>query len=409
MILSLNFILCNKMQEQSEIYSKHCIPRLFIIMLLLVVLSVSSSPALSQDSPRETTFFFEQTMELGEGKPENRNYLIGSTWHLVTDDHGRIYLEDSQIGGIRVYDYRGDYLTTLGARGKGPGEFVEKSCMFITGDNDLIVIDRSLMRVSEFDVSLDNVEEIASTVEVHSFPYNEVISPIRSSSLPDGRFVVAYRDYYSQGDSGSHLLHFISEDWSKIEDRAFSYDYLGDMSHPYMENKTGSKYSTLNMLVVDQTTIAVAPLFYGGEVFTLRKHDGKWKDVTPHSGYVEAEAFEFYSNSNNLPEYTDELTDNSGAVINNSSIRLFKDKDGGIIHITYILIDGERQLYAEKFDSDFNLVSHGPIRNLEMDYRPRRTGLTFLWKDHNDQFYVYDFRDTTERKILRGYIRERTH
>jgi len=70
-------------------------------------------------------------------------YMLGqpeSVW--ATQD--RIYVLDSQIPVLRVYDRVGTHVMDIGGKGQGPGEFTSPSGIAVTDAGDILVIESSL-------------------------------------------------------------------------------------------------------------------------------------------------------------------------------------------------------------------------------------------------------------------------
>lgn len=385
----------------------------FYLLLFFAVLLQSVHPAIAQPQPRLTKFQFEQNLELGENKPLSREYLIGFTQQVRTDSQGRIYQNDKKIEGIRVYDSEGDYLTTLGRNGRGPGEFVHKTGMGITAGDKLVVHDRMMIRITEFDVSTENPEELGRRHRPFDFPEKRALNTVHILGLGKNGYVNVYRVRLKwpgqPGPSGpKELLHFVSEDWETIVDRAYSYNELGDMQNPYLESMTGFRFATLNITAQNEEKLIIAPYFYEGELHVVEKTgQANWEKTRAIEGFVEErEAFELYANASSVPDYADPAGQNQAAVVNNESIGIFTMPDKSIMHFTYLLYEGERIYFVEQYDADLNLIAYGPISNLKPKQRRSRTWLRFDWIDNKGQFYVVDHRVIDNRKVLRGYIKE---
>jgi hypothetical protein len=65
---------------------------------------------------------------------------FGNVRSVVLDASGSIYVADQQAAEIQVFDSRGEYLRTLGRRGRGPGEFGDLYSLAWLGDT-LVVLD----------------------------------------------------------------------------------------------------------------------------------------------------------------------------------------------------------------------------------------------------------------------------
>jgi len=65
---------------------------------------------------------------------------ISAVW--ATED--RIFVVDWQVPAVRVYDFEGAHLFDLGRQGQGPGEFVLPIDVAVTGDGDILMIERNV-------------------------------------------------------------------------------------------------------------------------------------------------------------------------------------------------------------------------------------------------------------------------
>ena len=82
---------------------------------------------------------------------------------FITDDSGRLYIWDIAPGTltIHLFSSNGDYITSLGRKGRGPGEFNSICCLNVRS-NDLHVVDQSLSRVTVYSTdSLDLLETVS--------------------------------------------------------------------------------------------------------------------------------------------------------------------------------------------------------------------------------------------------------
>jgi len=94
------------------------------------------------------TVEFIETLSIGADSSDQR-YLLGQVWDVGTTAD-RIYILDSQLSAVRVFDHAGNHLFDIGDRGQGPGEFTFPRAMGIDPDGRLLVQDR--IRVSVFDL-----------------------------------------------------------------------------------------------------------------------------------------------------------------------------------------------------------------------------------------------------------------
>ncbi len=84
------------------------------------------------------------------------DYLFGFILDIVIDGQNRIYILDETRQEVSVFNQRGEYLTTLGRLGKGPGEFEHARSMTLYKDEMLLV--NSGYEIEIFDISKPEIE-----------------------------------------------------------------------------------------------------------------------------------------------------------------------------------------------------------------------------------------------------------
>ncbi len=128
-------------------------------------------------------------------------YLLGEVRDIgVTAD--RIYILDSQISEVRVYDLAGSHLFDVGRSGDGPGEFARPWAMGIDPDGRLIVQDYT--RVSVFDLDGGFIE---------TWPYRGGGFPLPLAVTEDGRAFVPWR--WTEGEASYNGVVGILPDGSE--------------------------------------------------------------------------------------------------------------------------------------------------------------------------------------------------
>lgn len=78
-------------------------------------------------------------------------YSFGYVGPVTPGPDGRVYVTDSQVPIIRVYDAVGRHIGDVGGRGEGPGEYLSVRAMATLADGRLLVWDEGNQRVSWFD------------------------------------------------------------------------------------------------------------------------------------------------------------------------------------------------------------------------------------------------------------------
>lgn len=107
----------------------------------LTIYTIDEEPA------SEIHFIREQTYG------DKTEILIGDISFVVIDDYGRVFIADNQTNTIHSFDFDGNYVTSMGTEGKGPGEFQNFYDLQVYNDQ-LYVYDYTQQRISVF--SLDS-------------------------------------------------------------------------------------------------------------------------------------------------------------------------------------------------------------------------------------------------------------
>ena len=123
----------------------------------------------------------QQDLVIGtaEGDPD---YQFGQIAGLDVGDDGRVYVTDQQAQQIRVFSSEGEFLTTLGQPGSGPGELSPAvGQVFVTPGDTVVVPDLGLQRLSRYSPT-------GETLESTPLPMTEGL-PVKWMEAPDNSLV----------------------------------------------------------------------------------------------------------------------------------------------------------------------------------------------------------------------------
>lgn len=118
---------------------------------------------------------FEEELSIGV-EVGDENYMFGGRIYFNADDEGNIYVNDRDRQRIQKFDPQGQYLLTIGRRGRGPGEFDNAWNPMFDKEGNLYVFDFSNRRISFFTKEGEYLRQI-------SFPQGMSIHYINSSGL----------------------------------------------------------------------------------------------------------------------------------------------------------------------------------------------------------------------------------
>jgi hypothetical protein len=92
-----------------------------------------------QGMETSTTIELDELWRLG-GDSENEDEFFGIIAQITSDPDGNIYVLDSQLSEVKIYDSNGEWLNSIGREGEGPGEFRRPNDMFFLPDGTLGVL-----------------------------------------------------------------------------------------------------------------------------------------------------------------------------------------------------------------------------------------------------------------------------
>ena len=97
----------------------------------------------------EDVFILEEELCIGLAEGEEE-YLFSRINDIAVDNDGNIYVIEGASAHIRVFNENGNYLTTMGRRGQGPGEMQTPIYIHISSQNEVIVHDYRAQRLIYF-------------------------------------------------------------------------------------------------------------------------------------------------------------------------------------------------------------------------------------------------------------------
>lgn len=125
----------------------------------------------------EDALEIEEELSIGEVEGQEV-YMFGEVRDMAIIPNGNIYVLDSKKDNIKIYDSEGQYISTIGSPGQGPGELDRPTAICICG-NTLYVTEGS-RKFSCFSLSGEFSERI-STKEIWA---------LRTGINSDGNFII---------------------------------------------------------------------------------------------------------------------------------------------------------------------------------------------------------------------------
>lgn len=132
---------------------------------------------------------------LGENV-SNKEEVFNRVEDIAVDAKGRFYVLDTRRFSVGMFNSDGEFITAIGRKGEGPGEFMRPQSMAIYGDSLLFVSDQD--RVEVFDIINDG--KFVETLPLERMSGSICIAGdqlfAHSSFIPEG---------YESGDEFNHI------------------------------------------------------------------------------------------------------------------------------------------------------------------------------------------------------------
>ncbi len=321
--------------------------RLFTVLIVFIVLF--------------TTWTFGQSPEQFEKiviDETGAGLLSSEVYSVNFDHHDNIFIMDTKDHCVKKFSTSGKYISSIGKKGKGPGEFITPLSMTVLSDR-VYVLDTTFRLQSL-------TTKDAKFVKVYDKPiHDELFTYLHKYIMTD-----------SLDDSDKDLFHLISSDL----------EYVKSFGNPeYFLEEVTSPFRTINT-AYDSTGNIYAVYTKAGKIIVFDK-DFKYSKTIP------LKHPEFPVPEKNIPKFVSmeqykkwqkkfillrKIFTVSDKYIVISYERLFADKE---YYIDVLTLDGEKIIYGKKF----------PYR--------------LVGKDNKDVLYFYDYisNDDNVENVLYKY------
>lgn len=218
--------------------------------------------------------------------------FIEKVGNISVDEKNRIYIADAPQYTIHLYSSDGDYLSSVGREGDGPGEFRDVSHIQVA-ENQLFVFDRNQQRVVRF--SPDSLSN-----------YHTVNIADNRNSVDELSETFLNKLYIKENET--FLMSFTKSDipegiknWEKIENIAMY--YFLDKNGQVASDKLFEVKSSIELLAaMGQLSVGWPADFLGksllalsdeGQIFETWSNDFLIKTYTPEGNYQQAFYYPF--------------------------------------------------------------------------------------------------------------------
>lgn len=215
---------------------------------------------------KKINYTFEIFLEI-RNEEENLHFIYPK--QIVTDSDGNIFISDQRLSGVKKFNSKGEYLGCIGRRGRGPGEFLEITTMFISPDDELHLIDRLNMRLTK----LTTTGEVIKTLD---FPEKKMISPWQGKISETGEIYLLFRNYSidSAEPLNKNIIHAYNNLFNKMENSIGNLELLGNIDIEFEDALIGGP--TTAYFDYKKNNLILAPFLNTGKVFHFKKVNDTW-------------------------------------------------------------------------------------------------------------------------------------
>lgn len=326
--------------------------------------------------------------ETGDGEAP----ILSFAGRAAVNSAGEIFLLDTRESRIHHYDRQGNWLTSFGGPGAGPGELGQITTLHVDRSDRLLAADREHARITVFepDGSLAREAGFSGLAEMGS------IRSIRQ--MPDGRYLFT-------GHDGEKMVHIVDEDLEGVESSLVDIeDFAGEwqgMQQRWFQIQGGHAEP------LDEDLIAFVPATYQGRVYLYRQDEpGEWEPADPMEGYRRIEpSVTFHSSEPRSGEAVHGvmMSPEEGELyitFHARSYGFFRHDDGPLYHLLYRHAPGEEdmQLVVERFDAGSRqLTTYGINEELELGHSMR---IEPEWMDSDGRIYLTDNSDLPAVRVM---------
>lgn len=360
---------------------------LYILILSVLLISCSSQDSNSRNG--STSSILSRTSKslvvklatvavIGESSSE---HLLGSPILIATDDQGRIYVADEASMEISVFNKETQYLGSLGARGRGPGEFLSFNGLYVNSRDEVIVYDQVNRRLTFFPTDSDSFETIplavGATIELDDFKEN---------------YIASYYESTIFDTTQESLLHIYDKDFNLIASELPLKKTLSDNSVIagfFFRDFPGD-------VATHEGTVFYSPSLYSGHIYRFENITSDSPEPSILQGYTVMEPYSLVETEPKDTDHADMVTSTStgrtyAARLHNRSRGLFRLSDGRLVHFTFLEKKDQRIFGVETFNSDGQLVDYTPLKHVPLtDLGIANLRWNVVHKDEEDRFYFID-------------------
>lgn len=348
-------------------------------LLLLFTVQCSQDP----DTPLVLDIEYEETLLLGTDDSEAPDHKIfRSVTHVEVDDQGWMYVVNSGESSIRVFDDNGDFQSSFGSQGSGPGEFQAISSLLIDSHNRLLIVDSNQARITAYSLDGDFLStwQLPSITRVHQI-----------AELSNNKFALV-------GQHNDKMIHITDDEFSTIEASFMPVQDL--LTSNEREERVLLQFFPGSIAVLPDLSIAYAPALYGGELFVYSAtQEGIWnltRTIEGQSFHIQPASFTAFDQADRVDmPITFPEEGRYAAQFHSFSQGIFSNDDLLVHYSFQESNEGELELRSEHFTMDGERIGTAFIDKME------RLSVSILNLDDQANLYLSDSRDFPKLRRLK--------
>ncbi|MDZ7773020.1 MAG: 6-bladed beta-propeller [Balneolaceae bacterium] len=365
----------------------------------LIILSLIATALLAlqnQGLAQELSVSFEEQLVIGNQEDAPKEYLFGGPRYIRTDSENRIYVA-TMNNSIRVFGPEGKYLKNIGRRGRGPGEFIGITAMAIGNNDELIVYDGRLRRLTKFFNFGDSLK--SQTLQHPTWTASNLVP------LPNEQFasvsisapwIYEYADDLDPVDYQDKPVHLIDGySWERIRSFFNVYDNMQFDKEKPVEARF-AMWGDYNLAKLNDSILAITHEITDGSIYLVNINSGEVREVQGHfTGRDSYEMLDWqYRRSyreNRVNLVTASATPNTSQIVYQIRLRstALLANDKWVLHFVQTAegSQGEKNAYTiELLDKEGKYLGYTSI---EDDFTPRLETTIFFPKHLDDQNRLY--------------------
>lgn len=168
--------------------------------------------SLDIDSP------FKINLKQVEVYETNDDVLIGTINPIYVDLRNRVYIGDADQTKIHVFEPNGDFLTSLGKEGRGPGDYsaISFRTTIISDSKFLYITDTRFFNPRRANVYKLEDHSFSHTIKLHAdnlskYDFLKGYSPVKVFPNGNGSFLVPYSQTIKNASTGTGFIYYLMQ------------------------------------------------------------------------------------------------------------------------------------------------------------------------------------------------------